>query len=70
VDGARDPANPLDREVVDLGIRDQLGGHVVAPALEGGAIVGVHVPLRVVGRVELDVVASALDERRDHRVRR
>src|SRR5205085_3410080 len=59
-------AHALYGQVVDLGVGGELGRHVVAPALEGGAVVGVHVPLGVVGRVELDVVAAAGDERRDH----
>src|SRR5207248_6449802 len=62
VNGARDAAHAFHGEVVDLGVRGQLGCHVVAPALEGRAVVGVDVPLGVVRSVELDVVAAALDE--------
>ena len=66
VDGPGHPARALDGEVVDLGVGGELGRHVVAPALEGRAVVGVHVPLGVVRRVELDVVPAARDQGRDH----
>src|SRR5713101_3695518 len=42
VDGAGHAADALEDGVVDLRVGDQLGGHVVAPRLEGGAVFPVH----------------------------
>ena len=59
-------ADALEDAVVDLRVGHELGRHVVAPRLEGGAVVAIHVPLGVVGRVHLDVVAAQGDDPRHH----
>ena len=55
---ALDAAQTLEDHAVELGVRDELARHVVPVLLERGAVAGVDVPLRVVGRVDLDVVAA------------
>ncbi len=59
---ALDAAQTLEDHAVELGVRDELVRHVVPVLLERGAVAGVDVPLRVVGRVDLDVVAAELDQ--------
>ena len=58
VHGARHAADAGEHRVVDLGGRHQLGGHVVPPGFERRAIVGIDVPLSVIGSVHLDVVTA------------
>ena len=59
---ARDAGQPLEDHAVELGVRDELVRHVVPVLLERRAVARIDVPLRVVGRVDLDVVAAELDE--------
>ena len=58
VDGARDAADAREHQIVDFGVGDQLRAHVVAPPFERRAVVRVDVPLRVVRRIHLHVVAA------------
>ena len=53
---------PLEDHAVELGVRDELVRHVVPVCLERRAVRRVDVPLRVVGRVDLDVVAAQCDQ--------
>ena len=59
---ARDAGQALEDHVVELRVRDELVRHVVPVRLERRAVSRVDVPLRVVRRVDLDVVAAELDE--------
>ena len=59
---SRDAGQPLEDHAVELGVGDELVRHVVPVLLEGRAVGRIDVPLRVVGRVDLDVVAAELDQ--------
>ena len=59
---ARDAGQALEDHVVELGVRDELVRHVVPMLFERRAVFRVDVPLGVVRRVELDVVAAQLDQ--------
>ena len=48
----------LEDHAVELGVRHHLVRHVVPVRLERRPVRGVDVPLRIVGRVDLDVVAA------------
>ena len=52
----------LEDHAVELGVRDELVRHVVPVRLERGPVRRVDVPLGVVGRVDLDVVAAQRDQ--------